>query len=384
VSEAPERAPSRGAAAEPQAGELRQRYERQLALQHLQRDPAQLDALARLEGLRTRLLSDPLPHLPRWVAAFARRRAPRARAGLYLWGSVGRGKTFLMDLFYASLPPGVGRRCHFHRFMQEVHLRLAALAQQQQRNPLEAVAGDMARELSALCLDELYVADIADAMILGGLFAALLRRGVTLVATSNVAPRELYRDGLQRQRFVPAIELLEHRLEVLHIGGDTDYRLRQLTAAGTYLPAGAADSAARLAALFAQLAGGDSASSGSIDIAGRAIEVLGVAPGVVWFEFAALCGGPRSAEDYIEIAREYQSVLVSAVPVFDGAHEDEARRFIALVDELYDRNVNLVLSAAAAPQELYRGARLGALYARTASRLIEMQSAEYLAREHRP
>jgi cell division protein ZapE len=384
VSEAPERAPSRGAAAEPQAGELRQRYERQLALQHLQRDPAQLDALARLEELRTRLLSDPLPHLPRWVAAFARRRAPRARAGLYLWGSVGRGKTFLMDLFYASLPPGVGRRCHFHRFMQEVHLRLAALAQQQQRNPLEAVAGDMARELSALCLDELYVADIADAMILGGLFAALLRRGVTLVATSNVAPRELYRDGLQRQRFVPAIELLEHRLEVLHIGGDTDYRLRQLTAAGTYLPAGAADSAARLAALFAQLAGGDSASSGSIDIAGRAIEVLGVAPGVVWFEFAALCGGPRSAEDYIEIAREYQSVLVSAVPVFDGAHEDEARRFIALVDELYDRNVNLVLSAAAAPQELYRGARLGALYARTASRLIEMQSAEYLAREHRP
>jgi len=384
VSEAPERAPSRAAAAEPQAGELRQRYERQLALQHLQRDPAQLDALARLEELRTRLLSDPLPHLPRWVAAFARRRAPRARAGLYLWGSVGRGKTFLMDLFYASLPPGVGWRCHFHRFMQEVHLRLAALAQQQQRNPLEAVAGAMARELSALCLDELYVADIADAMILGGLFAALLRRGVTLVATSNVAPRELYRDGLQRQRFVPAIELLEHRLEVLHIGGDTDYRLRQLTAAGTYLPAGAADSAARLAALFAQLAGGDSASSGSIDIAGRAIEVLGVAPGVVWFEFAALCGGPRSAEDYIEIAREYQSVLVSAVPVFDGAHEDEARRFIALVDELYDRNVNLVLSAAAAPQELYRGTRLGALFARTASRLIEMQSAEYLAREHRP
>jgi cell division protein ZapE len=384
VSEAPERAPSGAAAADPQAGELRQRYERQLALQHLQRDRAQLAALTQLEELRTRLLSDPLPHLPRWVAAFARRRAPRARAGLYLWGSVGRGKTFLMDLFYASLPPGVGRRCHFHRFMQEVHLRLAALAQQQQRNPLEAVAGAMARELCVLCLDELYVADIADAMILGGLFAALLRRGVTLVATSNVAPRELYRDGLQRQRFVPAIELLEHRLEVLHIGGDTDYRLRQLTAAGTYLPAGAADSAARLAALFAQLAGGDSARSGSIDIACRAIEVLGVAPGVVWFEFVALCGGPRSAEDYIEIAREYQSVLVSAVPVFDGAHEDEARRFIALVDELYDRNVNLVLSAAAAPQELYRGARLGALFARTASRLIEMQSAEYLAREHRP
>jgi cell division protein ZapE len=382
VSDAPERAPPGAAATPPQSGELQQRYERQLALQHLQRDPAQLHALARLEELRTRVLSDPLPHLPRWVAAFARRRAPHARSGVYLWGGVGRGKTFLMDLFYASLPSGVGRRWHFHRFMQEVHLRLTALAQQ--RNPLEAVAAAMAREPRVLCLDELYVADIADAMILGGLFAALFRRGVTLVATSNLAPRELYRDGLQRQRFVPAIELLESRLEVLHIGGDTDYRLRQLTAAGTYLPAGAADSAARLAALFAQLAGGAGARGGSIAIAGRAIEVMRVAPGVVWFAFAALCGGPRSVEDYIEIAREYQSVLISAVPVFDDAHEDEARRFIALVDELYDRNVNLVLSAAAAPQGLYRGARLGALFARTASRLIEMQSAEYLAREHKP
>ena len=169
----------------------------------------------------------------------------------------------------------------------------------------------MAQNLRVLCFDELYVADIADAMILGGLFAGLLRRGVTLVATSNLAPRELYRDGLQRQRFVPAIDLLEQHLEVLRLGGDTDYRLRQLTAAGTYLPAGAPDSAARLAALFEQLAGSSSAGGGRIEVAARAIEVIRVAPGVVWFDFAALCGGPRSPEDYIEIAREYQSVLLS-------------------------------------------------------------------------
>jgi cell division protein ZapE len=374
VSDAPESAAA--------AQELRQRYQSQLAARHLQRDPAQLAALARLEELRTRVLSAPLPHLPRWVAAFARRRAPRARTGLYLWGGVGRGKTFLMDLFYSSLPPGVGRRCHFHRFMHEVHLRLAAL--EPQRYPLDTVAGAMAQNLRVLCFDELYVADIADAMILGGLFAGLLRRGVTLLATSNLAPRELYRDGLQRQRFVPAIDLLEQHLEVLRLGGDTDYRLRQLTAAGTYLPAGAPDSATRLAALFEQLAGSSSAGGGRIEVAARAIEVIRVAPGVVWFDFAALCGGPRSPEDYIEIAREYQSLLLSQVPVFDAAHEDEARRFIALVDELYDRNVNLVLSAAAAPQALYRGTRLGELFARTASRLTEMQSEEYLAREHKP
>jgi cell division protein ZapE len=287
-----------------------------------------------------------------------------------------------MDLFCASLPRTLVRRRHFHRFMQEVHQHLGRL--HHHLSPLEHVARAIARDVRVLCFDELYVADIADAMILDGLFAGLLRRGVTLVATSNVPPHALYEGGLQRQRFLPAIALLERHLEVVHLVGSVDYRLRQLTAAGTYLPADAPGTAARLLALFGQLAPQDARAGGPIEIAGRAIPVVRVGPGVVWFEFAALCGDARSQEDYIEVAREYQSVIAARVPVLDSAHEDEARRFIALIDELYDRNVKLIVSAAAAPAALYRGERLGALFARTASRLTEMQSEEYLAREHRP
>jgi cell division protein ZapE len=221
-------------------------------------------------------------------------------------------------------------------------------------------------------------------MILGGLFDALFRRAVTLVATSNTAPRELYKDGLQRARFEPAIASLERHLEVWRVGGTTDYRLRELTQAGVYLPSGAVDTPARLEQLFARLSCHGARAGGVILIEGRPIAVLGEGPGVAWFEFAALCSGPRSQDDYIEIAREYQSVIVSRVPVLDAGSDDEARRFIALVDELYDRNVNLIVAAAASPPELYRGERLRAPFERTASRLIEMRSAEYLAREHRP
>lgn len=366
-------------------GHLRALYLEQVRTRSYTSDDAQLAVVTQLEGLRARLLGAPArQHLawPRWLATLLGCAAPEPVRGLYLWGSVGRGKTWLMDLFCASLPPGLARRRHFHRFMQEVHRHLGGL--RRQRAPLEHLARAIARDTRVLCFDELYVADIADAMILGGLFAALFSRGVSLVATSNVAPQELYKDGLQRQRFLPAIALLERHLQVVRVGGGTDYRLRQLTAAGTCVPAAAPDAATRLAALFEQLAEHDGAAGGSIDISGRAIPVVRVASGVVWFSFAALCAAPRSPEDYIEIAREYQSLILTGVPVLDAAHEDEARRFIALIDELYDRNVKLIISAAAAPAELYRGERLGGLFARTASRLTEMQSREYLAREHRP
>jgi cell division protein ZapE len=237
--------------------------------------------------------------------------------------------------------------------------------------------------VQVLCFDELFVTDIADAMILGGLFGSLFRRGVTLVATSNVPPGELYRDGLQRQRFLPAIELIERHVEVVTAGGDRDYRLRQLTHAGTYLPSSAPGTTGRLRALFAELSDHADASDGTVEIEGRPIPVVRQSEGAVWFEFDALCGGPRSQDDYIEIARNYQSVVVSNVPVMDTALENEARRFIALVDELYDRCVKLVLSAAAPPAQLYRGERLLLEFQRTASRLAEMQSEEYLARGHR-
>jgi cell division protein ZapE len=373
------------AAAAAAPGTLRACYERQLATRGFARDPEQLAALARLEDLRDRLIAAaPAGGAPlrRRLRALLRR-TPRAPVtGLYLWGGVGRGKTWLMDLFFESLPFAQARRRHFHRFMHEVHVQLAQL--RHTPAPLKRLAADIGRRTRVLCLDELYVADIADAMILGGLFDGLFRHGVTLVATSNVPPQELYRDGLQRERFLPAIGLLGRYLGVLRLGGATDYRLRQLTHAGTYLPAGDPGSGARLQALFDGLADHGLQSGGSIQIEGRPIAVIGASAAVAWFDFWALCSGPRSQDDYIEIAREYQSVMVSNVPVFDPLHEDEARRFIALVDELYDRNVNIIVSAAAAPEALYRGERLQALFARTASRLTEMQSEEYLAREHLP
>jgi cell division protein ZapE len=361
-------------------GELLRRYYEELGVRSFTADAAQLTAVARLDALRTRLIAA-TSHAPRWLARIlpVRERTP---VGLYLWGGVGRGKTWLMDLFFASLPFSERRRQHFHRFMHEVHAQLKQL--QPQSAPLDAIAAGIAHTTRVLCFDELYVTDIADAMILGGLFEGLLRRGVTLVVTSNVAPDELYKDGLQRQRFLPAIALLQQHLEVLQVAGATDYRLRQLTQAGTYLLSGAPDTARRLASLFGELGGADAQQGGSVLIEGRPIPVIGLAHDAAWFEFRALCGGPRSQEDYIEIAREFQSVLVSDVPLFDADHEDEARRFVALVDELYDRNVNLVVAAAAAPAQLYRGERVGAMFERTASRLTEMQSTEYLAREHRP
>jgi len=378
----------RAAAAPPEATtgtELRQRYEQALVARHFHADPAQLAAVLALEDLRRRLIAaGPAPrlHLPRWLAAITGRQQRVPVKGLYLWGGVGRGKTWLMDLFFASLPFRQARRQHFHRFMHDVHLRLSRL--QHQVDPLEQVARAIARDTRVLCFDELCVSDIADAMILAGLFAGLFRHGVTLVATSNVPPQQLYQDGLQRQRFLPAIALLEQHLDVLRVGGTTDYRLRHLTQADIYLQAGDARTTDRLRVLFDKLSDHHVQTSGSIEITGRPIAVVKVSAGVVWFTFAALCSTARSQEDYIEIAREYGSVIVSDVPVLDASSEDEARRFIALVDELYDHNVNLIVSAVAPPAMLYRGERLAALFARTASRLVEMQSEAYLAREHRP
>jgi len=291
----------------------------------------------------------------------------------------------MMDLFFESLPFEERRRRHFHRFMHDVHAELKTLHQREA--PLDVVAERIAQDARVLCFDELFVSDIADAMILGGLFAALFKRGVTLLATSNVQPRDLYKNGLQRQRFVPTIDLLEQHVDVVAVDGATDYRLRSLTQAGTYLPRGAPDTQQRLRTLFDELGPAGQAPDtpvSSIEIEGRRIPVIAESGSIVWFDFTAVCSGPRSQDDYIEIARNYHSVIVSDVPVFDGLHEDEARRFIALVDELYDRNVNLIVSAAAAPAELYRGDRVAFQFERTVSRLIEMQSEEYLAREHRP
>jgi cell division protein ZapE len=365
-----------------QRKDLQQIYLQQLAERGFQSDPAQLAAVRELDDLRSRLLTARDRSGPKWLSRLRLSSNQAPVRGLYLWGGVGRGKTWLMDMFFHSLPFGERKRRHFHRFMYDIHAELKTLGQRVA--PLEYVADRIAADTRVLCFDELAVTDIADAMLLGGLFDAMFRRGITLVATSNMPPQDLYKGGLQRQRFLPAIQLLERHTKVVHVDGGTDYRLRQLTQAGTFLSSDAPDTPKRLEALFMEIADGGGHRGGAIEIDGRTIPVVRADDNVIWFEFDAICEGPRSQNDYIEIARDYQCVIVSNVPVLDATRDDAARRFIALVDELYDRNVNLILSAAAPPNALYTGERLSFPFQRTASRLAEMQSEQYLTREHRP
>ncbi len=365
--------------------DLTETYRQQLAERGFRADAAQEAAVQALDDLRQRLLKKQRTSASgasRLLSKLGKRKPVKPEKGLSMWGGVGRGKTWLMDLFFHSLPFEAKRRRHFHRFMHDVHSELKQLANRE--SPLEIVADSIAADTRVLCFDEFFVSDIADAMILGTLLDALFRRGVALVATSNVPPKDLYKEGLQRARFLPAIQLLEDNTRVLAVDGGTDYRLRQLTQAGTYIDSTDAQADARLAALFADLSDSDPCEGGTVEIEGRAIPVVKESENVIWFEFEALCEGPRSQNDYIEIAREYQSVIVSHVPVLTAQRENAARRFIALIDELYDRHVNLILSAAAPPEALYRGDRLGFEFQRTISRLTEMQSEEYLASEHRP
>ena len=318
--------------------------------------------------------------LRRSLDLLPRRRAPLR--GIYLWGGVGRGKTFLADAFHAELPLREKRREHFHRLMQEVHARLAGY--RGHASPLDRVAADLASRARILCVDEFIVSDVADAMILGTLLEALFRRGVTLVATSNLPPRELYRGGLQRERFLPAVALIERHCRVIELDGGIDYRLRQLERATLWLSPRSADAEARLAAEFERLADGRGAQDVKVQVAGRPLRARREAEGIVWFEFRELCEGPRSVADYIEIARCYGTVFLSGVPVMRASDDDAARRFVTLVDEIYDRGVKLVVSAdAGQPEGLYQGERLAFEFRRTASRLHEMQGLGYLARPHR-
>jgi cell division protein ZapE len=365
--------------------DLRREYDAALVRHGYAADPAQRRAVARLDDLahRLRRRAGRRPSaLPDWVRRLrGATREAAAERGLYLWGGVGRGKTFLMDLFHAHL--GVpARREHFHRFMKDVHARLRDL--RDLPDPLERVAADMARDARVLCLDELFVSDIADAMLLAGLFTGLVERGVTLVFTSNAPPAELYRDGLQRQRFLPAIALIERHTEVLDVDAGHDYRLRQLERAPLYLDATAPGVATSLAQRFTELAGTPPGTPGAVVVEDRAIAYRAATEEVIWFDFGAICDGPRSQADYVEIARDYHTVLVAGVPCLDATRENQARRFIALVDEFYDRGVKLVLSAYAPLDRLYAGERLGFEFERTRSRLAEMQTHEYLARPHKP
>ena len=350
----------------------------------LEPDPQQDAAAARLDALvaslerRSQHLSERLRALLPWLAASALSDAPQ---GVYLWGGVGRGKTLLMDACFVSLGGVRRERSHFYRFMRGVHAQLGSIKDREQ--PLELVAERIARQARVLCLDEFFVADIADAMILAALLEGLFRRGVTLIATSNVPPHELYKDGLQRQRFLPAIALIQSRMDVVHLDGGRDYRLRQLERAPTYLDSGREGTSRDLNQRFAALAGGMASAPVTLKIEGRPLRAVAVGADIAWFEFRELCEGPRSQNDYIELARLYGTLLIANIPNFTPQDEDAARRFIMLIDELYDRGVKIVVSAAAPPARLYHGERLQFEFERAASRLVEMQTQHYLAGRHR-
>lgn len=360
------------------------RYQRDLSKPGFFSDPAQQRAVELLQGLHDDLVKLAARRPSILARLLPARQAPVTVRGLYFWGGVGRGKTYLMDNFYESLPFAEKMRTHFHRFMRMVHRDLDAL--RGEKNPLEKVADRIAARTRVICFDEFFVSDITDAMILGTLLEGLFSRGVTLVATSNIIPDELYRDGLQRQRFLPAIELLKRNCRVINVDGGVDYRLRALEQAEIYhSPLDHGAEQALLNAFFSLVpAAGEVRHDTELPVEGRSIACRAVGEDVVWCEFRALCHGPRSQNDYIEIAREFHAVLVSNIHVMQSQEDDIARRFINMVDEFYDRNVKLILSAQAGVKELYTGTRLAFEFQRTVSRLLEMQSSEYLARPHKP
>lgn len=360
-----------------------ERYQHDLLRDDFLPDASQEAAVRHLQSLHDALLAAEAVNRS-WSARLRRRlaRGPMEPVrGLYFWGGVGRGKTYLVDIFYECLPFERKTRMHFHRFMQWVHHELDCL--KGRPDPLLSVGERLAAQARVLCFDEFHVADIADAMVLGGLMQALFANGVTLVATSNIVPDELYRNGLQRQRFMPAIELIKRHTRVVNVDGGVDYRLRTLEQAEIYhwpLDAAAESS---LCESFLKLAPEPGMEGEILQIEGRTLPTRSCADDVAWFDFTTLCDGPRSQNDYIELARQFHAVLVSGVPVMDDEQADQARRFISLVDEFYDRNVKLILSAAAPVETLYRGERLRFEFERTRSRLLEMQSHDYLARPHR-
>ncbi|WP_418054910.1 cell division protein ZapE [Pseudohongiella spirulinae] len=366
----------------------RQRYQADLDAGKLTPDPAQRAAIEKVQQLYEALLNQSNRHSRlslnplRWLRVQAASSA--APQGIYFYGGVGRGKTYIMDLFYESLPFTQKQRTHFHRFMQQVHAALAAL--KNQKNPLELVAGQIAGSARVLCFDEFFVSDIGDAMILGGLLEHLMARNVVLVATSNIHPDGLYANGLQRARFLPAIELLKKHTQIVELDGGVDYRLRTLQQACLYFHPLGADAEAGLLQAMERLSSGHAEISENVEIEvlGRAIKVRRVCDEIAWFDCRQLCDGARSAFDYIELARLYHTIILSDVPQMDGDMDNIARRFVSLVDELYDRHVKLIISAAVPLTQLYSGHDLAFVFERTRSRLLEMQSEEYLAREHRP
>lgn len=364
------------------------RYEREVDSGKLNADEEQRAVMVLLDAIATEL-SRRKPWQPPATGFFSRFSKPKpvhAVEGLYLWGGVGRGKTHLCDLFFAECAFEDKTRLHFHRFMQRIHNDLRELGQVE--NPIPLVADKWAAQTRLLLLDEIHVNDITDAMLLGGLLTELFKRGISLITTSNRHPDDLYKDGLQRARFLPAIEQIKMHTHVLEMVGDTDYRLRLLQRESIYVVSdfidGKSDQAAaeRMLQHFDRLTGGEKESNSAMLINGRELPIKARAGDVLWIDFDTLCNTARSTADYIELATTFHTVLLSDVPVMSEMDSDAARRFVNLIDEFYDRHVKLIVSAEAAPDALYTGKRLQFEFERAASRLTEMQTKDYLAAGH--
>ncbi|MFZ0373995.1 MAG: cell division protein ZapE [Xanthobacteraceae bacterium] len=367
-------------------------YAAGVASGRVERDNAQLAVLDMMARLETRIAEYRLARKSSslgWLFASRQRALPQIK-GLYIYGEVGRGKTMLMDFFFETSPVERKRRAHFHEFMLDVHERIHGVRQGMKRgdhegeDPIRLVADALAEEAWLLCFDEFHVTDIADAMILGRLFKQLFERGIVMVATSNVAPDELYKDGLNRALFVPFIHMLEARMDIVRLDARTDFRLEKLAGLPVwYVPADAAADL-KLDEAWRRLTGGNGGAAHELALHGRTIHVPHAFMGVARFSFHELCELPLAAADYLRIAHEYHTIVLGHVPVMTYDNRNAAKRFIILIDTLYDHNVKLIASADAEPDALYRADEgfEAAEFKRTASRLIEMRSQSYLARPH--
>ena len=357
-----------------------ERYQAALATGDFSEDAVQLAAVTYMDNLYHEIIKSQDSSGGGWFSSLFKSK-PVMPKGLYMWGGVGRGKTWMMDMFYESLPIKRKMRMHFHHFMQRVQRELVAL--QGQADPLKKVADIIHQEAVVICFDEFFVSNVSDAMILGDLFSMLFDRGITLVATSNIEPSGLYKNGIHRDRFLPAIAQVEKHTTVMNIDAGIDYRLRLLKQAKLYSSPLTDDTKDWLSERFDTLAGGQTISTSPIVIGGRNIDIIKRTETMLLADFRALCMQPRSAADFIEIANDFDTVMVDNVPALNDTLMDPTRRFIYLVDEFYDRRVKLLIRAEPSILTLYQGEKLAFAIERTRSRLLEMQSEEYLAEEHR-
>jgi len=367
---------------------LTKHYKTALKQPDMVHDDVQEQAISKLEKLSQSLTSTShnsfsdalLKHSP------FKKYQPKPVKGLYLWGGVGRGKTWLMNLFYEELEISEKYRIHFHHFMLDIHDKLGELSKQKkrQKNPLQQIAKDLSKKYRLLCIDEFIVTNITDAMILSELLHALFKHQVCLVATSNRVPDDLYLNGLQRERFLPAIELIKTHTEVFHLDGGVDHRTSLLEQADVYYFPIEKNTNRQIAQRMEELAITPVIENKTLNILNREIKTISCSDEIAWFDFETICTSPRAAQDYIELAQQFNTVIVSNIPVMNEYSDDKARRFIYLIDELYDRNVKLIASANEIPEKLYRGDMLEFAFHRTSSRLVEMRSHQYLSQTHKP